>query len=51
MATSALAKPYTRLSELLPTLKAIAIFWIVLYHIWAYTKGYLKFSEITEILT
>ncbi len=51
MATSALAKPYTRLSELLPTLKAIAILWIVLYHIWAYTKGYLKFSEITEILT
>lgn len=51
MTTTSFSQPYHRLSELLPTLKAIAILWIVLYHIWAYTKGYLKFSEITEILT
>ncbi|SKB14654.1 membrane hypothetical protein [Planktothrix sp. PCC 11201] len=51
MTTTALPKPYTRMSELLPSLKAIAILWIVVYHIWAYTKGYLKFSEITDILT
>ncbi|BBD56821.1 hypothetical protein L2E69_10825 [Planktothrix agardhii 1806] len=51
MTTTSLPQPYTRLSELLPSLKAIAILWIVLYHIWAYTKGYLKFSEITEIFT
>lgn len=51
MTTTSSSQPYNRLSELLPILKAIAILWIVLYHIWAYTKGYLKFSEITAILT
>lgn len=51
MVTHPLPAPYHRLSELLPSLKAIAILWIVLYHIWAYTKNYLNFSEITAILT
>lgn len=41
---------YTLFSQNLSGLKAIAILWIVLYHLWGYTKGYINFSQIYTIL-
>ena len=37
---------YQRLSHLIPALKGLAILWIVLYHLWGYSRDY-EFSRLS----
>lgn len=45
MAILNFSKSYHRFSYILPALKGLAIFLIVIYHIWGYTKSYPLFSQ------
>lgn len=48
MITQALPANYQRLSQFLPVFKGWAIFTIVVYHLWGYSKGWLLFSQVYE---
>ncbi len=45
MAILNLSKSYQGFSYILPALKGLAIFLIVVYHLWGYTKSYPLFSQ------
>jgi peptidoglycan/LPS O-acetylase OafA/YrhL len=40
---------YQRISQMLPAIKGIAIFMVVIYHLWGYSKGWQSFSQIYEL--
>jgi hypothetical protein len=46
MTAQPVPQDYKRLSQTLPALKGLAIFLVVVYHLWGYTKGYQLASEI-----
>lgn len=46
MLSQTLPPNYQRLSKLLPAFKGWAIFTIVAYHLWGYSKGWLLFSQV-----
>ncbi|MBW4493043.1 MAG: acyltransferase [Oscillatoria princeps RMCB-10] len=46
MTAQPVPQDYKRLSQSLPALKGLAIFLVVVYHLWGYTKGYQLASEI-----
>ncbi|MBD2040799.1 acyltransferase family protein [Microcoleus sp. FACHB-672] len=46
MISQTLPPNYQRLSQLLPAFKGWAIFTIVTYHLWGYSKGWLLFSQV-----
>jgi peptidoglycan/LPS O-acetylase OafA/YrhL len=43
------SEKYQHISQMLPAMKGIAIFIVVIYHLWGYSKGWLSVSQIYEL--